>query len=154
MFREMRRKDKLMKREETIKIIENGTHGVLSVIGDQGYPYGIPMNYAYQDEKLYFHCALTGHKIDALLNNPKSCFTIIGSEQIIPEELNTNFMSVIVFGQARIAESSEKISSLRIIGNRFASMFPEIVEKGIANELSKTAIIILEIEHITGKAAR
>ena len=64
MFREMKRKERQLSAELTEKILNKCTSGVLSVIGDDGYPYGVPVSYAYSDGKIFFHCAKEGHKVD------------------------------------------------------------------------------------------
>ena len=76
MFREMKRKERQLSAELTEKILNKCTSGVLSVIGDDGYPYGVPVSYAYSDGKIFFHCAKEGHKVDAIKNNPKVSFTV------------------------------------------------------------------------------
>ncbi len=55
MFREMRRNSQQLPQEEVLKILEEGSFGVLALLGDQGYPYGVPVSFVYQDEKIYFH---------------------------------------------------------------------------------------------------
>ena len=71
MFREMRRKKQVMSEELTKEVLINGTSGVLALEGDDGYPYAVPVSYVYDGEKLYFHCAKEGHKIDAIKRNEK-----------------------------------------------------------------------------------
>ena len=72
MFRPMRRGKQLLPPEESIQILEQGTSGVLAVAGDAGYPYAVPLSYVYMDGKLYFHCAKSGHKLDAIRRNSKA----------------------------------------------------------------------------------
>jgi len=73
MFREMRRKKQLLPEDACIAILQKGTSGVLAVLGDDGYPYAVPLSYVYHAGKLYFHCAKAGHKLDAIQSNPASC---------------------------------------------------------------------------------
>ena len=111
MFREMRRKNQELSHEDTIQVLKRGTNGVLAVIGDEGYPYGVPLSYVYVDGKIYFHCGLSGHKADAIRSNDKVCFTVIDQDKIVAEELTSYFRSVIVFGRAVIlADPEEKYS--------------------------------------------
>ena len=65
MFREMRRNGQELPLEECTAILNRGTSGVLALSGDDNYPYAVPVSYAYDGYKLYFHCAKSGHKIDA-----------------------------------------------------------------------------------------
>ena len=67
-------------KDETVAILSSGTYGVLSVIGDNGYPYGVPVNYVYRDGHIYLHAALSGHKVDAMRKNDKVSFTIVAKK--------------------------------------------------------------------------
>ena len=102
MFREMRRKKQQLPQEICADILYQGTSGVLALYGDGGYPYAVPISYVYDGEKVYFHCAKYGHKLDAIKREPKASFCVIDQDQIIPEEYTTYFRSVIVFGTMRI----------------------------------------------------
>lgn len=87
MFREMRRSNQQLTMEETQNILQKGTSGVLSLLGDEGYPYGVPLSYVYDGEKLYFHCAKTGHKIDAVHREIKASFCVIDQDLIMPKNI-------------------------------------------------------------------
>lgn len=73
-FRKMRRNRQELSRDESIRILKEGTSGVLALHGDDGYPYAVPISYVYDDGKLYFHGAKSGHKLDALRSYPKASF--------------------------------------------------------------------------------
>ena len=107
MFREMRRNKQQLSNEECGEILRKSTAGVLAVSGDDGYPYAVPLSYVYCDNKIYFHSAKSGHKIDGIKNNSKVSFCVIAKDEIIPEKFTTYFRSVIVFGKARILESMD-----------------------------------------------
>ena len=85
MFREMRRLKQLLSREIAIDILSRNTSGVLALSGDDDYPYAVPMSYVYADEKIFFHSAKSGHKIDAIRRNEKVSFCVIDQDQIVPE---------------------------------------------------------------------
>ena len=108
MFREMRRKKQQMSGDACDELLFRGTSGVLALSGDDGYPYAVPISYVYDGEKIYFHCAKSGHKLDAIKRNPKASFCVIGQDQIVPEEYTTYFRSVIAFG---ISKYTNNISS-------------------------------------------
>ena len=86
MFREMRRKKQALPKEDCAAILNRGTSGVLALAGDNDYPYAVPISYVYDGEKLYFHCAKSGHKLDAICRNPKASFCVIDQDQIVSEE--------------------------------------------------------------------
>lgn len=104
MFREMRRKKQRLSKEECDRILYNGTSGVLALHGDDGYPYAVPVSYVYDGEKLLFHSAKNGHKIDAIIKNAAASFCVIDQDQIVQEEYTTYFRSIIAFGKIRILE--------------------------------------------------
>ena len=155
MFRDMRRKNQLLPQEEAEAILRQGTSGVLSLLGDGGYPYGVPLSYVYHNGKLYFHCAKAGHKLDAIRREGKCSFCVIGQDQVVAEKYTTLFRSVIAFGQVRVLEDDgEKRAALEALGERFNPGQPESLEKEIAATWNSVCVLELEIEHLTGKEAK
>ena len=77
MFRQMRRNRQQLSRERCEEILSRATSGVLAVLGDEGYPYAVPLSYVYSEGKFYFHCARQGHKLDAIRREPKASFCVI-----------------------------------------------------------------------------
>src|SRR3712207_931598 len=119
-FRKMRRKRQLLPVAESVEILTQATSGVLSLLGDEGYPYGVPISYVYADGCLYFHSALNGHKIDAVRNYDKACFTVIATDDVKPTEFTTYFRSVVCFGKVHIIENDdEKMQTLRLLSERY-----------------------------------
>lgn len=154
MFREMRRSRQALSLEESIEILKSATSGVLSVSGDDGYPYGVPMSFVYNDSKIFFHCAKDGHKLDAIKRCDKVSFCVTAQDHVVPQEYTTYFRSVIVFGRARILEQEqEKRTALEKLAARYS---PEQTE-GRLEEINKlflqVRMVELTIEHITGKEA-
>ena len=152
MFREMRRKDKLKTYEENVQIMEVCTNGILSVIGDGGYPYGVPVSYVYNDGKIYFHCALEGHKLDAIKAEPKVSFTVVGADNISPEKFTTTYKSVICFGKAEVLETDEdKQKALELIVGKYSKNFRDEGMKYIRDKWDRTAVVQITVEHMSGK---
>ena len=102
------KKQKLTEKQ-CLDILRRAKTATLALSGDDGYPYSVPMNFVYEDGKIYFHGAKEGHKIDAIRNNPKVSMSIIDQEDVIEEELTTYFRSVILFGKARILQEDDEI---------------------------------------------
>ena len=153
-FRPMRRFRQQLPDEECIRILENGYRGILSVVGDGGYPYGLPINYYYEHGKLYFHCAQEGHKLDAVRACDKACFTVLDEPVREPGDWWYHVKSVICFGRIReIDDDAERLSSLRKLGRKY---FPETYdfEADLTRNGPRAAILALTIEHCTGKAVR
>ena len=152
MFREMRRKRQQLPNVECIEILEKSTSGVLAVSGDDGYPYAVPLSYVYTDGKIYFHCAKTGHKLDAIKSNPKASFCIIAADEIVPEKFTTCFKSVIAFGTARIMESDEIRHAIELLADKYSPNV-EGRDEEIDGSYNSLAMIEFTIEHMTGKEA-
>lgn len=155
MFREMRRKKQVLTLEENIQILNRGTSGVLAVSGDDDYPYAVPLSYVYHDNKIYFHCAKAGHKMDAIARNEKVSFCVIDKDQIVQEEYTSYFRSVIVFGKARVLENEEeKRKAIEILAARYSPDQEEVHRmQAIDNEFNIVRMIELTIDHISGKEA-
>ena len=151
MFREMRRKDKIKTFEENVKILEACTNGIMAVIGDGGYPYGVPVSYVYNDGKIYFHCAVEGHKLDAIKADPKVSFTVVGADNISPEKFTTTYSSVICFGKAVILEGDNKQMALELIVDKYSKDFKAEGMQYIRDKWERTVVVCIEIEHMTGK---
>ena len=154
MFRELRRKDKKMDKDKIEEILINSEYGTLACLGDDGFPYSVPLNYHYENNTIYFHSALSGHKIDAILNEPKVSFSIVNSYKLLPEELNTHFESVIVFGKASMVEDEEKRKYLYNLGMKYSYDFEKIVIDAVKEQFKTTGLVKIQIDHKEGKTAR
>ena len=153
-FREMRRKRQQLAEEESIAILQKATAGTLALLGDNDYPYAVPVSYVYHDGKLYFHSALTGHKVDAIRKWAKASFCVIEQDDVQPEKYTTFFRSVIAFGRIHIIEDeAEKLEMSRMLGNRYNPNDDESLKKEIESGLSRMLMIRFDIEHLTGKEA-
>ena len=153
-FRSMRRKRQQLSEEKSIGILQKSTAGTLALLGDNGYPYAVPISYVYADGKLYFHSALSGHKIDAIRNCDKASFCVIDQDEVHPEKYTTYFRSVIAFGRIHIIEDEqEKLATARLLGDRYNPNQEEALQKEIEKGLSRMVMIRFDIEHLTGKQA-
>ena len=157
MFREMRRKNCVISTEAAEKLLREGDFGVLALSGDDGYPYAVPINYAVEGNKIYFHSAKTGHKLDAIKNNDKVSFCVVDRHEVIAEEFTTYFSSAIAFGRIRIVEDNDdpdKRRGLELLADKYsATASAERRAKELAR-LNALVVPVMTIEHLTGKAAR
>lgn len=154
MFKEMRRSDRQIKNEEAVEILKKCEYGLLSTVDENGYPYGVPLSYAYMDGSVYFHCALVGKKLDNIKNNDKVSFTVVGEVDALPEKFSTKYESVIAFGNAVEVFDEEKYKALVALVDKYSKGFMEAGIKYINNDSGKVKIIKIDIEHMTGKARR
>ncbi len=155
MFREMRRRKQALSSEENIQVLQRGTSGVLAVYGDDDYPYAVPLSYVYHDNKIFFHCDRTGHKLDAIARNPKVSFCVIDKDQVMQDKYTSYFRSVIIFGNARVLEDeAEKRSAIETLTARYSPDQEEIHRlRAIEKEFNAVCMIELAIEHMSGKEA-
>ena len=153
MFREMLRKKQQLPEEECIEILKNELRGVLSVIGDDDYPYGMPINHFYceEDGKIYFHSGRKGHKIDAMKSHDKASFCVYDQGFRREGEWALNIRSVIVFGRIEFIEDKEKIYEIaRHLSHKFTDD-EEYIEREIVHSGLGTLMFALVPEHMTGK---
>ena len=157
MFREMRRKNCVISTETAEKILREGDYGVLALSGDDGYPYAVPINYAVEGNKIYFHSAKVGHKIDAMKNNDKVSFCVVDKHEIIAEDFTTHFTSAIAFGRIRIVDDNDdpdKLRGLELLADKYSSTATAERRTKELGRLSALVVPVMTIEHLTGKAAR
>lgn len=155
-FREMRRFRQQLSQEECENILARGTSGVLAVAGDGGWPYAVPLSYAYQDGKLLFHCATAGHKLDALRREPRASFCVIDRDQVVPQRFTTYYRSVIAFGAVRIIRDEGPLrAAAEQLGQKYSPLVSqEALTAEIDDSLGRMCILEMTVEHMTGKAAR
>jgi nitroimidazol reductase NimA-like FMN-containing flavoprotein (pyridoxamine 5'-phosphate oxidase superfamily) len=153
-MRNVRRKDREIETQDAIKLLSNGEYGILSTVGDDNQPYGIPLSYAYENNSIFFHCALDGHKIENIENNPKVSFCVIGKTKVLPEKFSTEYESAVAFGVASEIQGAERNKALLLLIKKYS---PEFIEEGhkYIEKLNKaTKVIKIEIDHISGKARK
>ena len=155
VFREMRRKRQALTQQESADILYRGTSGVLALAGDNGYPYAVPISYMYDGEKIYFHSAKCGHKLDAIGKNANASFCVIDQDLVVPEAYTTYFRSVIVFGRMRVIEDeAEMRKAIEKLSIKYA---PEDTvtsrDRAIRREWDSLCMLELNIDHMTGKEA-
>lgn len=150
----MRRINQQLTEEETLSILHAATSGVLCLTGDDGYPYGVPMSFAYHDGHLYMHTARKGHKVDAIRHNQKASFTVIAQDEIHAKEFTTYFRSVICFGTIHIMEDDDrKLAAARRLASRYSPTDAEGMESEIARSGGAMYMLDFAIAQMTGKEA-
>ncbi|MCL2324063.1 MAG: pyridoxamine 5'-phosphate oxidase family protein [Actinomycetia bacterium] len=161
-FREIRkaRRDQALSEEESRAIIDRATHGVLALLGDEGYPYAVPLSHARLGDTIYFHSAVRGHKMDALARGDKASYCIVDADQVVAEEFSTAYRSVIAWGRVSIiADDEEKRAALSALADRYckdgiASDYDQKLAAEIARSWPAVLTFKLEIEHLSGKQGR
>lgn len=155
-MQEMRRNRQALSPEDCAAVFRRGTSGVLALEGLDGYPYAVPLSYCYQEGALIFHCARSGHKLEAIRRCPKASFCVIDQDQVVPEEYTTYFRSAIAFGTVRVLEDPAELrSAVEALADRYAPELSADYRNGyIDRELDALCMLKLEIAHMTGKEAK
>jgi len=153
MFREMRRFKQQISDAECIEVLGSEKRGVLSVLGGDGYPYGIPMNHWYcpEDGKIYFHGARAGHKLDAVRKCDKVSYCVYEAGTRREGEWSLNVKSVVIFGRIRLVEDEKKAAEICTQLCRKFTDDEEYLRKELENALPRVQCLELTIDHMTGK---
>ncbi len=151
MFRAIQNTKKILPEGSVEEILQSGEEGVLSTCGADGYPYATPLNYVYHNGAIYFHSALTGHKLDNIAFNPKVSLCVYTDTEMLPSKFSILFRSVIVFGKAEEVTGAEKEEALFAIVERLSPDHVPAGTKYIKNDKDKTRVIKINIEHATAK---
>ena len=153
MFRELERKQKQLSPEECACILKTEKRGVLSVCGDNGYPYGMPMNHWYNEEDgmIWFHCGNTGHRLDALKKDDRVSFCVYDEGYRNPGQWALTIKSVIVFGRIEIIDDPEKIVEITTKLSYKFTQDEAYIRKEIEQYAHRALLLALVPEHICGK---
>lgn len=151
MFRSMRRIKQQLSDEECIKILNEEHRGILSVLGENDYPYGLPLDFIYHDNRIIFHSAMEGHMYDSIKKHDKVSFCVLDRGKKVENEWYYVFNSVILFGKVKtVTDEKERLADIRLLGNRY---FPseDYTEDEIRKAFERVHVFELNIEHMTGK---
>ena len=153
MFRELARKNKQISMEECVEILNQEKRGVLSVLGDEDYPYGMPMNHWYDEENgiVWFHCGKVGHRLDALRRHDKVSFCVYDQGYREEGDWALNIRSVIVFGRMEIVDDMDTIVDITTRLSHKFTLDDAYIQKEIQQSAKGTLLLRLKPEHICGK---
>lgn len=153
-MRKIRRKDREITTDDAVNLLKECEYGFLSTIGNDGQPYGVPLNYVYKDNCIYFHSALQGHKIENIEQNSKVSFCAVGDTNVLPSKFGTEYESVVAFGAASEAKGTERYNALLWLLEKYSADFIEEGKAYIEQKDKVTKVIKIEISDITGKRAQ
>lgn len=152
---QMRRKDRELTGEEARNIVENGIYGILSTIGEDGYPYGVPVNYVYDRDKeaIYIHGTReVSHRGANIAFSSKACFTVINRAEILADKFTTRYQSAIMFGEIHAIQDNRKV--LEAFIEKYSHDFKEEGIAYVERAHAQTSVYEFTIESITGKARK
>lgn len=157
MFPKMRRQGQQLPQKECIDILENRSHGVLALMGENGYPYALPLSYVYSEGKLIFHGADTGYKVACLQNCDRVSFCVVDKDDVDAEHYTTRYRSVIAFGKVRMLTDfgEEMIKLMMPLAAKYRPDADNATHRqAIHNEKTGLCVYVMDIEHLTGKTAK
>lgn len=154
MARAPRRADRTVAAGEAAAVLAEGLYGVLSTVGPDGLPYGVPLSYIVRDDAIYFHCATVGRKLEHLDARPEVSFCVVGKVRTLPRQFATEYESVIVAGRASRVEGEEKRQALVGILEKYSPEFMPEGEKYLAAKFDAVTVVRIDIDSLSSKARR
>lgn len=152
MVQDMRRKDRKLNEDEAKEILEAGTYGVLSINSGSGYAYGVPLSYVYSNNRVYFHWALEGQKLNRVRHDNKVSFCVVEEARPLPEKFSMGYRSVIALGKMSEAVGEEKMDALLLFVKKYSPDYLEQGKQYAVHAGDKTVVFRIDIEHLSGKA--
>lgn len=142
-----------MEREECLQVLRQEKRGVLSVLGEDGYPYGVPLDHWYceEDGKLYFHAAKAGHKLDAIRACDKVSYCVYDQGYQNPGEWAWNIRSVILFGRMEEVTDPTQVRKICLGLCEKLAGEPNYFEEEFRKAGERVCCLALTVEHMTGK---
>lgn len=157
MFREMRRSRQQLSNEECIKILQTEKRAAFSVIGEDGYPYTVPINFIYDanENRIYFHGAKTGHKFDAIRRCDRVCLTTWNQGFKEDGHWEYTVTSVVVFGRVKLVTDDELAQDrLRSLAEKYYPSTDQIKKGMQSPSIDRVQVLEIIIEHMTGKLVK
>ncbi len=155
MEKQMRRMDKRMDEDLAKALLKRGIYGILSTVSRDGTPYGIPLNYYYENGFLYMHGAGEGHKLENIRYNNHVSFCVVGDIEVLESKFSTNYESIVVFGKADIIQDEQKRRDVAVkLMEKYCSNYMAEAMAYIDRAIDKTVFIRIEIESFTGKIGK
>ena len=154
-FRAIRRSDRALTENQAREILARAEHGVLATLGADGWPYAVPVNHVVSGDAIYVHCAMEGHKLENIAHEERVSFCAVAEARVLPAKLSTLYESAVAFGRAAVVtDPAEKRRALELLAVRFCGALTPEAEDAIAASGSRTAVLRIRIECVSGKAHR
>ena len=152
MITAMRRKERQLSDSESKELLRMGIYGILSMVEQDNYGYGVPLNYVYTDNGIYFHFALEGRKLNNILSNDKVSFCVVGEAAPVPAKFTMKYKSVIVSGRIHEVEGEEKFDAMMAIVQKYSGDHLEKGKETAVKFIDKLRVFRMGTDLITGKA--
>lgn len=153
MFKEMRRSELQLSEDETRKKLADCQYITLAMMGDNGYPYSLPISFVYDEGRLFIHSYKSGHKVDALTNHEKVSFSAVCENEVNAAGFTVAYTSIVAFGRAKRLDEREKEHAIHLIIEKYSAPYKEKGERVVKSLWDKFTAFEIEIDHITGKSS-
>ena len=153
-MKSVRRSDREISIQEAKEILDKAEYGIMSTVSKAGQPYGLPLNYVYKNDSIYFHCAISGHKLENIEHNSKVSFCVVGKTKLLPDKFATEYESAVVFGIASEVEGTERHDALIWLLEKYCPDFIAEGKQYIEQKDKVTKVFKIVIDQICGKARR
>jgi nitroimidazol reductase NimA-like FMN-containing flavoprotein (pyridoxamine 5'-phosphate oxidase superfamily) len=153
-MKKVRRSDREITPHDSKNILDTAEYGILSTVDKDGQPYGVPLSYVHREGAIYFHCALSGHKLENIGQNAKVSFCVVGKTKVLPDKFGTEYESAVVFGRASEVNGAEKHDALLWLLEKYCPDFIEEGKRYIEQKDQITTVVKIDIDRISGKARR
>ena len=152
----IRRQDRLLDEPRAKELLKTAEFGTLSMIDENGLPYGIPVNYVWDGkDSLYIHCAPEGKKLRAIAAHPEVSFSIVGRVNLLPSKFTTEYESIVLKGTARVGLSpEERMQALVLLVEKLSPNDIEVGKKNAEKSFFRTEIIRMDVTEFSGKTKR
>ena len=156
MHRETRRKDRAISTEEARAVLETAEYGFLGTVSPDNEPYVVPLSFTVGGDKVYFHCARDGEKLDNIASNPSVCFCVVSAtEPVYENSFSTYYESCMVFGNAvEVTDETEKREALLDLARKYLPEYMDKADDAITQSWNRTALYAIPMDRVTGKAKR
>ena len=151
---EIRRQDRVLNEEQALDLLAQTEYGIVSMIDENGLPYGIPVNHVWDKKNsIYIHCAPEGKKLRAIKHHPNVSFCVVGRTNVLPKYFTTEYESAVFFGTARAQlDEEEKMKALHLLIDKLSPEFKELGDTYAHKSFNRVEIIRIDIESFSGKA--
>lgn len=138
--------------DAAMALLQDGEYGILSTADENNQPYGIPVNYALMQNRIVFHSATEGRKLENITANSVVSFCVVGKTELIPEEFATRYESVVVSGPATVIEDAElKRAALLALVLKYAPAHISAGKAYIDRLIDRTTVVAIAISDLSGK---
>ena len=152
VVRDMRRRDRALPHRDALELLRRAEYGVLSSVGPDGQPYGVPLSFCLLDNAIYFHCAPEGQKVDNIDGNARVSFCVVGDTEVLPDQFAIRYASVIAFGTAVEVFEADKQRALEGLLSKYSAGFIESGVNYIEKHFAHVRVFRVQIESLSGKA--